>query len=429
MGAGMSENRFNFTYHRLSNLRHDGSQKRLLFHDTVQRGLIICLTPAGNKSFQVHHWDKKRRKSVVMTIGKFPKITIDKARNDAAKLVLEINSGIDVIEAAKSVKEEDTFSNVFEDWLTKHAQPHKRSWEEDQRRYNLYMKKSFGKKPVSWFTPERVRRWHNDITKQPKQRAGKTITNAPDSKEKQELHYITGSTANRALALLSTVFNQMRPFSPNPCRGVKKFPEGSRSRFLQPEELKRFFNALDADETPEIIRDYVYISLFTGGRRSNVQSMQWNEIDFHNKIWRIPPSKSKNADEMLVPLTDGAMEILKCRKKTTSSIFVFASHSSKTGHLVEPRRPWKSLLKRAKIDDLRLHDLRRTLGSFQTITGASTAIVGRTLGHKSLGATAVYARLNLDPVRSSIENATSAMLAMKESPDKVVDIGKRSDNK
>ena len=60
----------------------------------------------------------------------------------------------------------------------------------------------------------------------------------------------------------------------------------------------------------------------------------------------------------------------------------------------------------------------------QTISGASTAIVGRTLGHNSPEATSVYARLNLDPVRASIEAATAAMLAMKTVPDKVVDIKK-----
>jgi len=51
--------------------------------------------------------------------------------------------------------------------------------------------------------------------------------------------------------------------------------------------------------------------------------------------------------------------------------------------------------------------------SYQTISGASTAIVGRNPGHKSSEATAVYARLNLDPVRASVEKATAAMLAMK----------------
>ena len=417
----------NFTYDRLIHLTHDGEKGRMLVHDETQKGLVLCITPAGNKSFQLHHWDKRRKKSVVVTLGKFPQMTFTKAREKARKHIDQIEDGVDVIEEKKSAQVEDTFSEVFENWLKKHAKPHKKSWEEDERRYNLYMKDKLEKKPLSWFTPDRIRKWHNDITKTPKQRGGKRKVKGPKGRPSKEYVYVTGSTANRALALLSTVFNQMRPNAINPCKGVKKFPENSRSRFLQPEELKRFFVALDAPKTPGIIKDYIYISLFTGGRRSNVLSMQWGEIDTDNKLWRIPPAKSKNGEEMLVPLIDDAIDILERRKKRASSIFVFPS-TGKTGHLVEPRRPWKDLLKRANINDLRLHDLRRTLGSFQTITGASTAIVGKTLGHKSPEATAVYARLNLDPVRSSVESATAAMLAMKETPEKVFNIKKKKEN-
>ena len=60
--------------------------------------------------------------------------------------------------------------------------------------------------------------------------------------------------------------------------------------------------------------------------------------------------------------------------------------------------------------DLRIHDLRRTLGSWQAKTGASLAIIGKSLNHKTHQATAIYARLDLDPVRRSVNLATSAML-------------------
>jgi integrase len=56
------------------------------------------------------------------------------------------------------------------------------------------------------------------------------------------------------------------------------------------------------------------------------------------------------------------------------------------------------------------HDLRRSMGSWQAINGASLAIIGRSLGHKSPQATAIYARLHLDPVRDSMERAAEAML-------------------
>jgi len=61
-------------------------------------------------------------------------------------------------------------------------------------------------------------------------------------------------------------------------------------------------------------------------------------------------------------------------------------------------------------ENLRIHDLRRTLGSWQARAGASLTIVGKSLGHKSQQATAIYARVDLDPVRQSVEAAVSSLL-------------------
>ncbi|NHX27617.1 tyrosine-type recombinase/integrase, partial [Escherichia coli] len=70
---------------------------------------------------------------------------------------------------------------------------------------------------------------------------------------------------------------------------------------------------------------------------------------------------------------------------------------------------WDRIRKDAGIEDIRIHDLRRTLGSYQAATGANGYIIGKSLGHKSQQSTAIYARLNLDPVRESVNKATDAM--------------------
>jgi len=67
------------------------------------------------------------------------------------------------------------------------------------------------------------------------------------------------------------------------------------------------------------------------------------------------------------------------------------------------------LLRRAKLENLRIHDLRRSMGSWMTIGGTSLLIVGKALGHKSSHATAIYAQLNLDLVRSAMDQAMEAM--------------------
>jgi integrase len=404
----MPKTKINFTDSRLSKLAHDGSKKRLYFYDSGQPGLALQITPSGTKSFQVQVWDKTRRKSIVKSIDRYPAMSITRARRKAATLIDQIQDGKDIIEAAKALQKEPTFGEIFTRWMET-AKRHKLSWENDQSQYDLYIKNVFANKKISWFTRAKIRDWHVGLTNKTRQRKnsqGKSVK-------------ISGITANRALALVSSIFNSELPDFPNPCKGVKKFREKSRDRFLQPDELKRFFTALEDNKTPDYFRDYIFLSLFTGARRSNVLSMKWNEIDFGNKTWRIPSYKSKGAEAMLIPLLDPAIQILNNRKVSATSVFVFPGRGRK-GHIVEPKNAWKSLLDRAGLKDIRLHDLRRTLGSYQTITGASNTIVGKTLGHKSQQATAVYARLNLDPVRASMEKAVDLMMASKELPDKIV---------
>jgi integrase len=69
----------------------------------------------------------------------------------------------------------------------------------------------------------------------------------------------------------------------------------------------------------------------------------------------------------------------------------------------------------AGFKDVRLHDLRRTFGSWQAANGSSELLIGKSLGHRNTRSTAVYARLNLDPVRQSVERATNAMREVVDS--------------
>ena len=54
--------------------------------------------------------------------------------------------------------------------------------------------------------------------------------------------------------------------------------------------------------------------------------------------------------------------------------------------------------------------LSRTLGIFQAAMSSSLPVIGPSLGHRHTASTAIYARLNLDPVRESVNAATAAMV-------------------
>ena len=115
---------------------------------------------------------------------------------------------------------------------------------------------------------------------------------------------------------------------------------------------------------------------------------------------------------MQVPMTNQLRDLLQKINQYTKSDWVFPSNKSKSGHFEDPKRPWQELLRRAGIENLRLHDLRRTMGSYQAISGSSLHIIGKSLGHKSTSATQVYARLSADPIRESMQKATDRMLEM-----------------
>ena len=132
--------------------------------------------------------------------------------------------------------------------------------------------------------------------------------------------------------------------------------------------------------------------------------MKFANTNFDNQIWIA--RESKNGEDLTIYLPKPAIDIIKKRlNQSANKIWVFESKTSKSGHYQEPKRAWKTLLKKANIEDLRIHDLRRTLGSYQAINGTSLQIIGKSLGQKSIKATQIYSRLTIDPVKKSVDRA------------------------
>ena len=134
--------------------------------------------------------------------------------------------------------------------------------------------------------------------------------------------------------------------------------------------------------------------------------MSWDHIDLTNRIWHIP--KTKNGLALDVPLIDEAVDLLQRIKSETNSEWVFPS-DSKTGHYEEPKKAWATLLKKLNIKDLRIHDLRRTMGSYEAMADVNLPLISRTLGHKSFQSTQIYARMNVESVRDAMTKAVNLM--------------------
>ncbi|HUU84983.1 MAG TPA: site-specific integrase [Phycisphaerae bacterium] len=225
-----------------------------------------------------------------------------------------------------------------------------------------------------------------------------------------KLHAKSGPyMANRVLSLIGTMYARAGELGwkgNNPAKGIKRFPERERERFLQGDELPRFFKAL-AEEPSDTMRDFFALALLTGARRSNVAAMRWEEIDLDARTWKIPNTKS--GEPVTIPLLPLAVDVLRARLEARKGEgeWVFPSRS-KTGRLVAPDGAWRELLKRAGLTGLRLHDLRRTLGSWQAIMGSSLPIIGKALGRHTCASHLLAAGWPLPLVRDTLGHADAS---------------------
>jgi integrase len=136
-------------------------------------------------------------------------------------------------------------------------------------------------------------------------------------------------------------------------------------------------------------------------------SLKWSDINLELGFAFFPDTKNGSHR---IPLVTQAKEILENMPRSPNSDFVFPSDTSKSGHIEDFHRPWYALLKRAGIEDFRVHDMRRTFGSYQAMIGSGEFILGKALGDKTLAAVKVYARVDLDPVRNSMQQGMDKML-------------------
>jgi integrase len=381
----MTSYRINFIKSVLLNISLPAKGKRDYYYDLKEAGLILDVTSTGSKSFYLYRRINSKPERILL--GAFPDLTIEQARKLALQKKGEIAFGINPKDKIKSLKQEITFGIMFEEFMERYSKKNKRTWKEDQREVSRFLS--------HWF-----KRKSSSITKQEIQILLEKI------RDENGLYQ-----ANRLFERIRAIYNKHIEWGwkgINPCTGIKKFKEKSRERFLHGDELPNFFEALN-NEPNETLRDFFYTCLLTGARRGNVLSMNWKDINLERGTWNI--KETKNGEGQIVPLSAEVITILERRLTNKISDWVFTSASSASGHIEEPKKAWNRILQNAGIEDLRIHDLRRTLGSWQAATGANSFVIGKSLGHKTQSATAIYARLNLDPVRESVSKATSAMFS------------------
>lgn len=386
----VAKTHINFTEKVLAEIPVPTNKKPMTYYDAGQAGLCMIVTYGGTKTyyFYVKFFGVPKR----VKIGRVGIMKLVDARMKARELRAKADRGDDPAQERQETLHDMTLKQFFDtQYYPRHVMVYTRpkTQAKAETMFRNYLTEFHKRKMIS-ITRAEVERMHVEL------------------KDRISLY-----TANRTLGMVKHMYNKAIEWGypsrhGNPAVGIKMFREKSRDRFIEPEELTRFFAALK-EEPNEIFKNYVLLSLYIGQRRQNMLSMRWSNVDLNLGFVFFPDSK--NGDPQRIPLITQAADILKDMRQYATDDWVFSSHGkSKSGHMEDLHRPWYALLKRSGIENLRVHDLRRTFGSYQAITGASLHIIGKALGDKTSAATKVYARLTMDPVRDSIQRGADKML-------------------
>jgi integrase len=187
------------------------------------------------------------------------------------------------------------------------------------------------------------------------------------------------------------------------CLPVVKVPRRApRERFLLPVEWARIRIALESQ--PAKVRAYFYLLALEGPRMSEARLMQWAHVDLSAGLWHKP--RCKNGRSQMLPLSVAACGLLDLLPRDRR--FVFHGDPNHTGTKDGPWSRtsvffyWRRIRNAAGVPDVQIRDLRRTAASWMAIHGENIAVISKVLHHSSLQVTEVYARLDLEAVRSAL---------------------------
>ena len=347
--------------------------------DSAVTGLGLRVYPSGKKTFVLSYRSRGRKR--LMALGRYGTLTLDKARTRARKLLVQVEDGKDPLDEKRRGSQEETFGALMEAYVERHAKVHKKTWRDDEQRLKRHI-------PATW-KGRRV----SDITR----------------REISSLHHRIGEAkpyeANRLHEILRKMFGLARTWgfleddAGNPATSIERFKEKARKRWLTPAELPRLTAVIDRE--PSIyIRALLWLLMLTGARKGELLSATWDDVDWSLERLRLPETKS--GEEQFITLNAAAMAVLQATPRDERNPRIFPGH--KGGKLTNLNTAWREIRKAADLEDLQMHDLRRSVGSWLSQAGVDLNLIKEALRHSNISTTLTYARLGEDAAREAMED-------------------------
>lgn len=361
-----------------------------VFWDAALRGFGLRVKGSGSKSYIVQYRDRRSGRSRRKTIGQHgPLMTLHQARDIAKGYLADAMRGRDPVSEERARRDSFSMRDLANDYMAKHAMPKKRvrSAAMDKSLLDRLVLPAIGSRAVGAINHGDIQSLHNSLSDRPYQ-------------------------ANRVLALLSKMFELSVRWGwrgDNPVKGVPRFQEEKRYRWLSDAELERLMAALDAHPN-QVAANAVRLQLMTGARIGEVLTSKWSDFDLDRRVWVKPSHHTKQKRTEHTPLSSGAVSLLGSMASTRLADNPHVFPGRKPGQPIKDlKRFWKSVTEAARLKDYRLHDNRHTHASHLVSSGHSLPVVGRLLGHTNPLTTQRYAHLSDNPLRQAAEVMSEKM--------------------
>jgi len=369
-----------------------------------ERGLRLRVTgdKAGNvtRIWSLLYTRKSDSKKCRLTLGEYPVLSLAEACRLAGRHRSDARDGKDPAGERREAKQALTFETLAERWLERHAKIKKRSWQEDERMLRSNLLPALGAMKAEAITKSDVLRVIHGI-----------------------MDRGASYQANRNLALVRTVFNWGLDHDLITVNPALRIPmpaeEVQRTRVLSGDEIRRVWSNLKSFPVTRPVQIALALALVTGARIDEVAASRKSEFDLAERLWTIPggrplPRKNKpeggtkNKLDHLLPLSGLAVGLLEqAFVLSPSSEWTFPSPRGAGSHPIGEKaasRAWGRARGAIGLNDVHVHDFRRTYGTIAGSLGYNDFEVGICLNHKTARGkvTSIYNRFEYLPEKRQL---------------------------
>jgi integrase len=419
----MSDRKFRFTKKRLEAIQKPQSRTR--FYDEAIEGLIIDVTPNHVMSFRVYKWLASENRPITITLGKFPNMTIEQARTQSKKHLLQISDGKNPIKEKKvKLQESYTLDFVFADYLEK-----RKLQKSTVRGYiqviNCYFK-DYREKPLKSLDETVIKNIHSVVstTSQAQADLAMRVMRALFNFAKYEYRGNENEIIYKENPV--KILSHLRNWNHVP-RKQTRISKSQLGNFFATIEAFRKEAYIVSDLFTSSVCDFVEMAIFTGLRKSELLNLNWDAINLADRSYFI--SKTKNGTPLELPIGDRLLTILKNRlSQRTDSDYVFNSNSI-YGRVIEPKKVIAKIGENAGIN-FTLHDLRRTFTTTAESLNVGTYTIKRLLNHKTKrdDVTAGYTVLTPEELREPAQAIENEILLQADLKKKKIGVTEQINN-